>query len=135
VWLPAAWVALVDQTVVRTFHRDADLPQRGVCGERGFELFAQRLRPGIEQRAHRRLGQILQRCLVDEAGEPRLDPLDGLALAIDPGVPLYTLEKGVFAVWEEAGVTIRDPRNPASTAVPRDRFFERLQPRVSTKSW
>jgi nicotinamidase/pyrazinamidase len=67
-------------------------------------------------------GQFALHCVRGSAGWQTV--LD--VAAIDPGVPLYTLEKGVFAMWEEADVTIHDPRNPASTAVPRDRFFERL---------
>jgi nicotinamidase/pyrazinamidase len=47
--------------------------------------------------------------------------------AVDPAIPLYSLEKGVFAMWEEAGVTIRDVRDPVAAAVPRDRFFDHLR--------
>ncbi|TVV76229.1 cysteine hydrolase family protein [Sphingomonas solaris] len=47
--------------------------------------------------------------------------------AVDPAIALHTLEKGVFAMWEEADVTIRDARDPAAAAVPRDRFFDRLR--------
>lgn len=49
--------------------------------------------------------------------------------AIDPAIPLHTLEKGVFAMWEEPDVTIRDARMPARPAVPRDRFFDGLRQR------
>ncbi|VWX48351.1 cysteine hydrolase family protein [Novosphingobium sp. 9U] len=47
--------------------------------------------------------------------------------AVDPEIPLYTLEKGVFAMWEEADVTIRNARDPGADFVPRDEFFDRLQ--------
>src|SRR3546814_3649224 len=51
---------------------------RIVC-ESGFQSLAQGFHAGIEQRTHGSFGKILQRCLVDEAGKPRLDPLDRLA--------------------------------------------------------
>ncbi len=43
--------------------------------------------------------------------------------AIDPKIPLYTLEKGAFAMWEETDVTICDARDLGATSVLRDRFF------------
>jgi nicotinamidase/pyrazinamidase len=46
---------------------------------------------------------------------------------IDPEIPLYVLEKGVFAMWEEADVTIRDAREPAAGPVARELFFESLR--------
>lgn len=49
--------------------------------------------------------------------------------AIDPAIPLHTLEKGVFAMWAEPDVTIRDARAPGRPAVPRDRFFDDLRAR------
>ncbi len=48
---------------------------------------------------------------------------------IDPAIPLYRLEKGVFAMWEEPDVTIRDARVSTRPAVPRDRFFDDLRQR------
>ncbi len=47
--------------------------------------------------------------------------------AIDPAIPLYTLEKGVFAMWEEPDVTIRNARDLALAPVSRDRFFDALR--------
>jgi nicotinamidase/pyrazinamidase len=47
--------------------------------------------------------------------------------AIDRGIALHTLEKGVFAMWEEADVTIRDVRDRGSNPVLRDLFFDRLR--------
>lgn len=47
--------------------------------------------------------------------------------AIDPAIPLYALQKGVFAMWAEADVVIGDLRNPGAAAVGRDAFFERLK--------
>jgi nicotinamidase/pyrazinamidase len=48
---------------------------------------------------------------------------------IDAAIPLHMLEKGVFAMWEEPGVMIRDARAPDRPAVPRDRFFDDLRGR------
>lgn len=45
---------------------------------------------------------------------------------LDPSVPLYRMEKGVFAMWEEADGVIVDARDPQSPVVPRDLFFDRL---------
>src|SRR3546814_7969790 len=50
-----------------------------MCWEAGFRALAQGFHAGIEQRTHGGFGKILHRCLVDEAGKPRLDPLDRLA--------------------------------------------------------
>jgi nicotinamidase/pyrazinamidase len=47
--------------------------------------------------------------------------------AIDHGIALHRLEKGVFAMWEEADVTIRDARDRGASPVPRDFFFDRLR--------
>lgn len=46
---------------------------------------------------------------------------------IDPAIPLYRLEKGVFAMWEEPGLAIEDMRDPGAAPVPRDRFFDTLR--------
>lgn len=62
-------------------------------------------------------------CVRDSAGwRSALDPD-----LIDPAIPLYRLEKGVFAMWDEPDVTIRDARLPDRPAVPRDRFFDGLR--------
>ena len=67
-------------------------------------------------------GQFPLHCVRDSAGWQTV--LD--VTAIDPKIPLYTLEKGVFAMWEETDVTIRDARDLRATSVLRDRFFDRL---------
>lgn len=61
-------------------------------------------------------------------GEP------GWALVVDPGainpaIPLYRLEKGVFAMWEEPDLQIETLRGPASPPQPRDAFFAGLKAR------
>ncbi len=68
-------------------------------------------------------GQFPLHCVRDSAGWQTV--LD--VTAIDPRIPLYTLEKGVFAMWEETDVTILDARNSKVASVPRDRFFDRLR--------
>ena len=68
-------------------------------------------------------GQFPLHCVRDSAGWQTV--LD--VAAIDPQIPLYTLEKGVFAMWEEADVTIRDARDLGAASIPRDRFFHRLR--------
>ncbi len=68
-------------------------------------------------------GQFPLHCVRDSAGWQTV--LD--VLAIDADIPLYTLEKGVFAMWEETDVMIRDARDPRSASVPRDRFFDQLR--------
>lgn len=62
-------------------------------------------------------------CVRDSAGWQTVLDLR----AIDANIPLYSLEKGVFAMWEEADVTIRDAGDPGAASVPRDRFFEHLR--------
>ncbi|WP_395337267.1 isochorismatase family protein [Novosphingobium sp. BL-8H] len=54
-----------------------------------------------------------------EGWETVLDP--GV---IDPAIPVYALEKGVFDMWEEPGLRIRPLAGGAE--VDRDHFFERL---------
>ena len=62
-------------------------------------------------------------CVKGRAGwQGVLDPA-----AIDPAVPLYRLEKGVFDMWAEADVTIEDTRRPERAGVPRERFFAVLK--------
>ncbi len=46
---------------------------------------------------------------------------------IPAAIPLYTLEKGVFAMWDEPNVVIHDARFPERLATPRDRFFDDLR--------
>jgi nicotinamidase/pyrazinamidase len=45
---------------------------------------------------------------------------------VDPAIPAWRLEKGVFDMWAEAGVAIRDERRPDSPAIDRDSFFAGL---------
>jgi nicotinamidase/pyrazinamidase len=49
--------------------------------------------------------------------------------AIDPAIPLYRLEKGVFAMWEESELGVEDVRDPAAPLYPRDAFFNALAAR------
>ncbi|MDJ0278475.1 isochorismatase family protein [Sphingomonas sp. 2R-10] len=45
--------------------------------------------------------------------------------AIDPAIPCRTLEKGVFDMWAEPDLTLRDPRGDAPVQA-RDAFFGEL---------
>ncbi len=47
--------------------------------------------------------------------------------AIAAAIPLYALEKGVFAMWDEPDVTIRNVRHPDEPAAPREQFFDDLR--------
>ena len=42
-------------------------------------------------------------------------------------IPLYRLEKSVFAMWEEPALILQDMRDPQAPSVDRDRFFAALQ--------
>ncbi len=46
---------------------------------------------------------------------------------IDPAIPVWRIEKGVFDMWAEDGLTIGNARNPAAPAIPRDDFFDALK--------
>jgi nicotinamidase/pyrazinamidase len=46
---------------------------------------------------------------------------------VDPAIPLYRLEKGVFAMWAEPDLAIEDMRNPSAPPRPRDAFFASLR--------
>lgn len=48
---------------------------------------------------------------------------------VDPAIPLYRLEKNVFAMWEEPHVLIGDLRDPLAPTSPRDAFFDALTAR------
>ena len=67
--------------------------------------------------------QFAPHCLRDSAGWQTVLDVG----AVDPAIPLYRLEKGVFAMWDEPDVTIRDARDPAAARVPRERFFATLR--------
>ncbi len=62
-------------------------------------------------------------CVRNSPGWQSVIDVDAIAAAI----PLYTLEKGVFAMWEEPDVVVRDARHPDRPATPRDRFFDELR--------
>ena len=47
---------------------------------------------------------------------------------VAPGVPTYRLEKGVFAMWEEPGLSV-EPIRPAGPVKDRDAFFADLRAR------
>lgn len=47
--------------------------------------------------------------------------------AIDPAIPVWRLEKGVFDMWEEEDVAILSERDPDAPPVPREAFFRRLR--------
>jgi len=44
---------------------------------------------------------------------------------IDPAIPAWRIEKGVFDMWAEPGLAIEDARE-ASRTIPREEFFDRL---------
>ena len=46
---------------------------------------------------------------------------------VDPAIPAWRIEKGVFDMWDEEGLVIEDARDPAAPPVPRDRFFATLK--------
>ena len=46
--------------------------------------------------------------------------------AVDPAIPVYRLEKGVFDMWAEPDIEIYPIRGDGE-AVERDTFFERLK--------
>ena len=46
---------------------------------------------------------------------------------IDPAIPVYRLEKGVFDMWAENGLALRDERRADAEARQRDAFFEQLK--------
>jgi nicotinamidase/pyrazinamidase len=46
--------------------------------------------------------------------------------AIDPRIPVYRLEKGVFDMWAEPDLMLADQRNAQAAPVPRDDFFRTL---------
>jgi nicotinamidase/pyrazinamidase len=48
---------------------------------------------------------------------------------LDPAIPAWRLEKGVFAMWAEAGLVVEDARNPEVPGVDRDLFFADLRAR------
>jgi nicotinamidase/pyrazinamidase len=49
------------------------------------------------------------------------------ATLVDPAIPVYRLEKGVFDMWAEDDIVLGDERRPDAPSLPRDAFFERLK--------
>jgi nicotinamidase/pyrazinamidase len=48
---------------------------------------------------------------------------------LDPAIPAWRIEKGVFDMWAEPGLRIESARAPFADAVPRDAFFDALRAR------
>jgi nicotinamidase/pyrazinamidase len=46
---------------------------------------------------------------------------------LDPAIPAWTIEKGVFDMWAEADLAIFDARDPQAPAIAREDFFLRLK--------
>jgi nicotinamidase/pyrazinamidase len=46
---------------------------------------------------------------------------------LDPAIPAWRIEKGVFDMWAEDGLSIKDARDPTGQAMPREAFFECLR--------
>lgn len=61
-------------------------------------------------------------CVRGEAGWHNVLSPDDVA----PGVPTFRLEKGVFAMWEEPGLSV-EPIRPAGAPQDRDAFFADLR--------
>lgn len=45
---------------------------------------------------------------------------------LDRAIPAWRIEKGVFDMWAEDGLTVADARDPGAPAIPREPFFARL---------
>lgn len=45
---------------------------------------------------------------------------------VNPAIPAWRIEKGVFDMWAEDGTTIENARDPAVPVMERDRFFADL---------
>lgn len=61
-----------------------------------------------------------------EKGTAGWDNLLSLDL-LHPGLPAFTLEKGVFDMWAEPNVAIRNLRDPEAQAVDRDAYFQAVK--------
>jgi nicotinamidase/pyrazinamidase len=46
---------------------------------------------------------------------------------LDPAIPAWRIEKGVFDMWAEDGLSIEDARDPTAGQVPRESFFAGLK--------
>ncbi|USI72097.1 cysteine hydrolase family protein [Sphingomonas morindae] len=62
-------------------------------------------------------------CLKDTPGWANMLAVDG----IDPAIPVWRLEKSVFAMWAEPLVRIEDARDAAAPAIEREAFFAALR--------
>ncbi|MGU3390232.1 cysteine hydrolase family protein [Sphingomonas sp. M1A8_2b] len=51
---------------------------------------------------------------------------------VDPAIPVWRIEKGVFDMWAEPGLMIESARDVAEPTVARDRFFADLASRGVT---
>jgi nicotinamidase/pyrazinamidase len=51
---------------------------------------------------------------------------------LDPAIPAWRLEKGVFDMWAEPGLTVADARTPGTQRLDRDAFFAVLKARGVT---
>lgn len=49
------------------------------------------------------------------------------ATMIDPAIPTWTIEKGVFDMWAEERLSIADARDPHAATIDRENFFARLK--------
>jgi len=52
---------------------------------------------------------------------------------VHPAIPVYRLEKGVFDMWAEPALALRDERGPEAPPLPRDCFFEQLKAKGVTE--
>ncbi len=49
------------------------------------------------------------------------------AALVDPAIPVWRIEKGVFDMWAQDGLVIENVRDLAAPTVPRDTFFAALK--------
>jgi nicotinamidase/pyrazinamidase len=48
---------------------------------------------------------------------------------LDPAIPAWRIEKGVFDMWSEDGLSIENARDPVEPGVSRERFFDDIAAR------
>ena len=51
---------------------------------------------------------------------------------LDPAIPAWRIEKGVFDMWAEPGLEIEDARDPGAPSIPREAFFSHLAAQHTT---
>ncbi|MGW8281141.1 cysteine hydrolase family protein [Sphingomonas aurantiaca] len=51
---------------------------------------------------------------------------------LDPAIPAWRIEKGVFDMWAEPGLEIEDARDPGAPSIPREAFFSHLAAQQTT---